>query len=79
MNHNSTEGGRPGWPSDWKDGDPFYLSECGLLTILTGMTRSCQLNEDFVCAESCSGEKLVGAGLLRQRDSGFYSISLLKT
>ncbi|RLS69976.1 MAG: hypothetical protein DWI00_15505 [Planctomycetota bacterium] len=43
------------------------------------MKRSCQLNEDFVCAESCFEEKLVCAGLWRQRDSVVSVVSLSKT
>ncbi len=80
MNHNSTEGGHPGRPSDWNDGGPFYLSELGQLTIHTGMKRNCQLNEDFVfLAESCFGEKLVCARFRRQRDSGVSGVSFNRT
>jgi hypothetical protein len=43
------------------------------------MKRSCQLNEDFVCAEFCFEEKLVCAGLWRQRNSGVSVVPLLKT
>jgi len=79
MNHNSTEGGRPGRPSDWNDGGPFYLSEPGQLKTRTGMKRSSQLNEDFVSAESCLREKVVCIRFLRQRDSGVSGVSFNKT
>jgi hypothetical protein len=79
MNHNSTEGGRPERPSDWNDGGPFYLSEPGQLTIHTGMKWSCQLNEDFVSAESCLREKVVFVRFRRQRDSGVSGDSWNKT
>lgn len=43
------------------------------------MKRSCQLNEDFVSAESCLTEKVVCAHWRRQRDSGASPVSLKKT